>query len=336
MSDKIRIGLVGTGRIGRVHAQTLAQRIPGVDLVAVTDVNDAAAQAVAAEMSVPTVAADFAAILADDSIQAVVICSATDTHTPFIIQAANAGKHIFCEKPISADLKAIDDALAAVERAGVKLMIGFNRRFDPNHQRIKQAIERGEIGIPHLMHIISRDPSPPPVSYIRVSGGLFVDMTIHDFDMARFLLGDVVEVYAAGGVMVDPAIGEAGDIDTAVITLKFANGAIGTIDNSRQAVYGYDQRVEVFGSGGSVSSANWYPDAVTLSTADNVRRGLPLNFFMERYTPSYQTEMAAFIRCLQEDTPPPVTGADGRAPVVIALAAARSLRENRPVKLSEI
>jgi len=336
MSDKIRIGLVGTGRIGRVHAQTLAQRIAGAELVAVTDVDTAAAQAVAAEMGVTQVAPDFDSILADDSLQAVAICSATDTHAPFIAQAANAGKHIFCEKPISADLKAIDEALAAVERAGVKLMIGFNRRFDPNHQRIKAAIEQGEIGTPHLMHIISRDPSPPPVSYIRVSGGLFVDMTIHDFDMARFLLGDVTEVYAAGGVMVDPAIGEAGDIDTAVITLKFANGAIGTIDNSRQAVYGYDQRVEVFGSGGSVSSANWYPDAVTLSTTDNVRRGLPLNFFMERYTPSYQTEMAIFIRCLQEDTPVPVTGADGRAPVVIAMAAARSLRENRPVKLSEI
>ena len=336
MSDKIRIGLVGTGRIGRVHAQTLAQRTPGVALVAVTDVNTAAAQAVAQEMGVPQVAPSFDSILADDSIQAVVICSATDTHASFIAQAAEAGKHIFCEKPISADLKPIDDALAAVERAGVKLMIGFNRRFDPNHQRIKQAIDNGEIGTPHLMHIISRDPSPPPVSYIRVSGGLFVDMTIHDFDMARFLLGDVIEVYAAGGVMVDPAIGDAGDIDTAVITLKFANGAIGTIDNSRQAVYGYDQRVEVFGSGGSVSSANWYPDAVTLSTAENVRRGLPLNFFMERYTPSYQAELATFVRCLQEDTPPPVTGADGRAPVVIAKAALRSLRENRPVKLSEI
>ncbi len=336
MSDRIRIGMVGTGRIGKLHAQTLVQRVPDVALVAVTDVNTAAAQAVAAEVGVPKVAPSFEALLADDSIQAVVIASATDTHAPFIVQAAQAGKHIFCEKPISADLKAIDEALAAVERAGVKLMIGFNRRFDPNHQRIKQAIERGEIGTPHLLHIISRDPSPPPVSYIKVSGGLFFDMTIHDFDMARFLLGDVTEVYAAGGVMVDPAIGEAGDIDTAVITLRFTNGAIGTIDNSRQAVYGYDQRVEVFGSGGSASSGNWYADAVTLSTADNVRRGLPLNFFIERYTPSYQAELTAFARCLQDDTPPPVTGADGRAPVVIALAALRSLKENRPVKLSEI
>jgi myo-inositol 2-dehydrogenase/D-chiro-inositol 1-dehydrogenase len=186
------------------------------------------------------------------------------------------------------------------------------------------------------MHIVSRDPSPPPISYVRVSGGLFFDMTIHDFDMARFLLGEVSEVYAAGGVMVDPAIGEAGDIDTALITLRFSSGALGSIDNSRQAVYGYDQRVEVFGSAGSASSGNLYADVVTISTGENVRRGLPLNFFMDRYIPSYQAELSAFVRCLQEGTPPPVSGADGRAPVVIAMAALRSLRENRPVRVSEV
>lgn len=336
MADKIRIGLVGAGRIGKVHAETLVRRVPGAEVVAVTDVNRPAAEALAAELGIPKVAADFDEILSDSSIQAVVICSATDTHAPFIIKAANAGKHIFCEKPIAADLGVIDEALAAVEKAGVKLMIGFNRRFDPNHARIKQAVDGGEIGTPHLMHIISRDPAPPPLAYVKVSGGMFFDMTIHDFDMARFLLGDVVEVYAAGGVMVDPGIGEAGDIDTAVITLKFANGAIGTIDNSRKAVYGYDQRVEVFGSTGSVASGNWYPDAVTVSSAENVRRGLPLNFFMDRYLASYQSELAAFVKGLQDGTALPVTGQDGRAPVVIALAAMKSLKENRPVKLSEI
>lgn len=336
VDKKVRVGLVGTGRIGRVHTQTVRQRIPQAELVAVTDVNMAAAQQCAAEFGVPAVAPNFEAILADPSIDAVLICSATDTHAPFIAQAANAGKHIFCEKPIAADLAAIDAALDAVKRAGVKLMIGFNRRFDPNHRRIKAAIESGEIGTPHLLHIISRDPSPPPISYVKVSGGLFFDMTIHDFDMARFLLGEVSEVYAVGGVMVDAAIGEAGDIDTAVITLKFASGAIGTIDNSRQAVYGYDQRVEVFGSKGSAGSGNLYADAVTISTGSSVYRGLPLNFFMERYTPSYQQEVTEFIHCVLNDTPPPVTGEDGRAPVVIAQAAFKSLRENRPVKLSEI
>lgn len=332
----LKLGLIGTGRIGKLHAQTLVQRVPQVRLVALTDVNLAAAQACADELGVPTVAPSVEALLADDSLDAVVIASSTDTHAPFIKLAAAAGKHIFCEKPIAADLATIDDALAAVEAAGVTLMIGFNRRFDPSFARVKQAIARGEVGTPHLLHIISRDPAPPPVSYIKVSGGLFFDMTIHDFDMARFLMGDVTEVYAAGGVMVDPAIGEAGDIDTALITLKFANGVLGTIDNSRKAVYGYDQRVEVFGSGGSAASGNVYPNAVTLSNGAHVGRDLPLNFFMERYLTAYQEELAAFVRCVREGTPSPVSGADGRAPVVMALAAMRSLHENRPVKLSEI
>lgn len=336
MADKIRFGLVGTGRIGRIHAQTLTQHIAGVELVAVTDVNIDSARSVASEYGVPHVAQDFQHILDDSSISAVAICSSTDTHAPFITTAANAGKHIFCEKPIAADLTVIDAALHAVEQAGVKLMIGFNRRFDSNHARIQQAIAGGEVGTPHLLHIISRDPSPPPIEYVKVSGGMFFDMTIHDFDMARFLLGEVEEIYAAGGVMVDARIGEAGDIDTAVITLKFASGAIGTIDNSRQAVYGYDQRVEVFGSKGAARSDNLYPNAVVLSGAQQVARDLPLNFFLERYMASYQREMAAFVTALQTDTQPPVTGVDGRVPVVMAMAAQRSYHENRPVKLSEI
>lgn len=336
MSAKIRFGLVGTGRIGKVHARTLTQLVPEADLVAVTDVNAASAQETAAQYGIPHVVESYEALLARDDIDAVAICSATDTHAPFITLAAQAGKHIFCEKPIAADLATIDAALAAVDQAGVNLMIGFNRRFDPNHQRIRHAIESGEIGTPHLMHIISRDPAPPPVEYVKVSGGMFFDMTIHDFDMARFLLGDVVEVYAAAGVLVDPAIGEAGDIDTAVITLKFANGAIGTIDNSRKAVYGYDQRVEVFGSAGSVASGNLYPNAVTLSNSQSVQRELPLNFFMDRYIPSYQAELSAFVHSLSNGTPSPVSGADGRAPVVIALAALKSYRENRPVAIAEV
>ena len=336
MGERIRVGLVGTGRIGQIHARTLAQMVDRVELAAVTDVNQDSARACAAACGVPAVAEDYRALLDDRTLQAVIICSSTDTHAPFIVQAAEAGKHIFCEKPIAADLAKIDAALSAVERAGVKLMVAFNRRFDANHQRIKRAIDSGEIGIPHRLHVISRDPAPPPIEYIKVSGGLFFDMTIHDFDMARFLLGDVDEVYAAGGVLVDPRIGEAGDIDTAVVTLRFKNGALGTIENSRQAVYGYDQRVEVFGSKGAARSDNFYPNAVTLSTAQSVAHDLPLNFFLERYLASYQAEMEAFIRCLIDGTPMPVTGYDGRAPVVIAMAALTSCRENRPVKIAEI
>lgn len=333
----VNIGIIGAGRIGRVHADALTRRIPDAKVLAIADVNEAAATAAAAEFGIPQASSDHQAILSSGSIDAVVICSSTDTHSQFITEAAQAGKHIFCEKPIDFDLARIDAALAAVDQAGVKLQIGFNRRFDPNHARVKRAVESGEIGTPHLLHIISRDPAPPPLAYIRVSGGMFLDMTIHDFDMARFLIGaEVEEIYAAAGVMVDPAIGEAGDVDTAMITLKFDNGVIGVIDNSRQAVYGYDQRVEVFGSKGAATTANWYPNAVTVSDADSVRRDLPLNFFMDRYTESYVAEMRAFIDTIVNDKPSPVTGREGRVPVVMGLAARKSYLENRPVRLDDI
>jgi myo-inositol 2-dehydrogenase/D-chiro-inositol 1-dehydrogenase len=333
----VNIGVIGAGRIGKVHAENLVTRVPGARVLAIADVARAAAEETAARWGIPDVSADYRTILDNPNIQAVVICSATDTHAQMIAEAARAGKHIFCEKPIALDLSNIDEALAAVEQAGVKLQIGFNRRFDPNYARVRQAVVNGEIGQPQLMHIISRDPAPPPIEYVKVSGGIFFDMTIHDFDMARFLTGsDVVEVYASGGVMVDPAIGAAGDIDTALVVLKFASGVIGTIDNSRKAVYGYDQRVEVFGSGGAISTSNQYPNSAVISTASQIARDLPLNFFMQRYTESYVNELKAFVDAVVNDTPVPVTGADGRAPVVIGMAARKSYQENRPVRLSEI
>ncbi len=333
----MNVGVIGAGRIGKVHAENLALRIQETNVVGIADVVLAAAQETAARLHIPQVTADYHELLASPEIEAVVICSATDTHTQIIIDAARAGKHIFCEKPIDLSLKRIDEALAAVEQAGVKLQIGFNRRFDPNFRRIRQAVESAEIGQPYRLHIVSRDPAPPPISYVKVSGGIFLDMTIHDFDMARFLIGsDVEEVYTVAGVMVDPAIGEAGDVDTAVIVLKFANGVIGTIDNCRKAVYGYDQRAEVFGSGGSVSTENNFPNSATISTSESVRRDLPLHFFVERYTESYLVEMRAFVDAVLHDKPVPVTGSDGRAPVVIGLAARKSYDENRPVRLSEI
>jgi myo-inositol 2-dehydrogenase/D-chiro-inositol 1-dehydrogenase len=267
----------------------------------------------------------------------VAICSSTDTHAKIVVEAAEAGKDIFCEKPIDHDLAKIDAALEAVEKAGVKLQIGFNRRFDPNFRKVRTMIAEGRIGTPHIIRITSRDPAPPPVSYVKVSGGIFLDMTIHDFDMARYLSGsEVEEIYTAAGVMVDPAIGEAGDVDTAVITLRFANGAIGTIDNSRKAVYGYDQRVEVFGSEGMVQAHNNTPDNDVYYAADGVHSAKPLYFFLERYLESFIAEMKDFAQSIRENTNPPVTGRDGRIPVLIGMAAKKSYLEKRPVKLSEI
>ncbi|MCP5517929.1 MAG: inositol 2-dehydrogenase [Verrucomicrobiales bacterium] len=339
MSEKSRItlGLIGTGRIGRLHAEHLRFRLPAADLRVVTDLDRNSAQACADRCGIPRVAADHREILADRDLQAVVVCSPTDTHADIIEAAAAAGKHVFCEKPIEVNLQRIDRVLSAVAHAGVLLQIGFNRRFDANFQRIRKAVKEGEIGTPHQVHIISRDPAPPPVEYIRQSGGIFLDMTIHDFDMARFLIGsEVEEVYATGGVRIDAAIGEAGDLDTATILLKFADGTVGIVENSRQAVYGYDQRVEVFGSKGSIQAGNNYPNTCRIAGAGGVGRDLPLNFFMDRYTQSYLDEMAQFLEAIATDGPSPVSGVDARVPVVMARAACRSVQENRPVRLAEI
>ena len=332
---KLRLGVIGAGRIGKVHAGTASTCSNAVP-VAITDIDRTAAEDTARLYGFSRVADDSRQILESPDIDAVLICSSTNTHAQLITQAAAAGKHIFCEKPIDYDISRIDSALDAVKRAGVKLQVGFNRRFDANFARVRKAIESGEIGTPHLMHIISRDPAPPPISYIKVSGGMFFDMTIHDFDMARFLMGEVDEIYAAAGVMVNPEIGNAGDIDTAVITLKFKSGAIGTIDNSREAVYGYDQRVEVLGSKGSVATGNCFPNQAVISSRTEVRRDLPLNFFMERYAESFTRELQAFISAIADDKEPPVTGVDGRMPVLMGMAANKSYKEGRPVQLREI
>ncbi len=333
----VRIGVIGAGRIGKIHAENLATRVPGAAVVAIADVNLQAAQELAEKLHVEQAYDDYKRIMQDKSIDAVAICSSTSTHADLMIEAAQAGKHIFCEKPIDHTFEKIDAAIAAVEKAGVKCQIGFNRRFDPNFKKVRELVQNDKIGDLHILRITSRDPAPPPAEYARVSGGMFLDMTIHDFDMARYLSGsEVVEVYAAAGVMVDPAIGEAGDIDTAVITLKFANGAIGTIDNSRKAVYGYDQRVEVFGSGGMAAVANNTPNSSVYSNADGVVSEKPLYFFLERYMDSFIAEMQDFIEAIREDKPTPVNALDGRKPVVIAMAANKSMKENRPVKLTEV
>ena len=337
MTRKINIGLIGAGRIGTLHAEHLAYRIPEANLMAVCSIVPGTVEELSARLQIPAGYEDYRRIMEDKDIEAVIISSSTDTHTEIIEAAAEAGKQIFCEKPIDHDLDKIDHALAAVERAGVKLQIGFNRRFDPSFSRAQEMAASGKIGGPHILRITSRDPEPPPVEYVKVSGGIFLDMTIHDFDMSRFLIGsEVEEIYAAGGVMVDPDIGKAGDIDTAVMTLKYASGALGTIDNSRKAVYGYDQRVEIFGSDGVIVVSNRTPDSAAMSNAEGVHASPPLFFFVERYTESYIAELRAFIECIQQDTEPPVTGVDGRVAVVMGYAAGKSYKENRPVKLGEV
>jgi myo-inositol 2-dehydrogenase/D-chiro-inositol 1-dehydrogenase len=335
LKKRLQVGIIGAGRIANVRAGILAFRLPEAAPLMITDVDPKLARETAERYGIPHVVERSEQILADPRIDAVLICSSTGTHAELIRVAAQAGKHIFCEKPIDFDLAKIDRALAAVEKAAVKLQIGFNRRFDTNFARVRKAVESGEIGTPHLLHIVSRDPAPPPISYVKVSGGLFLDMTIHDFDMARFLMADEVEeIYTAAGVMVDQEIGKAGDLDTAVIVLRFSRGAIGTIDNSRQAVYGYDQRVEILGSQGAIATENRYPNQAVISTATSVRKDLPLNFFMDRYADSFTSELRAFVEAVIEDKPTPVTGMDGRVPVVMALAARKSHEEHCPVRLA--
>jgi myo-inositol 2-dehydrogenase / D-chiro-inositol 1-dehydrogenase len=334
---KLHFGLIGAGRIGRVHAETLAFRLPEAEIAAIADVNREAAEAIAERCGIPRVVTSAAEIFAEPGMDAVLICTSTGTHADLIVAAAEAGKHIFCEKPISLSLREIDRSLAAVNAARVKLQVGFNRRFDSNFLRVRQAVAAGEVGTPNLMHIISRDPAPPALSYIKTSGGIFLDMMIHDFDMARYLMGDEVEeLYAAGGVFVDPGFRDVDDFDTAAVLVRFRSGAIGTIDNSRKATFGYDQRVEILGSKGKISTENRYPNQVVVSGEKSVYTDLPLNFFTQRYPESFALELELFTKAVLEDKPVPVTGADSRVPVVMALAARKSVDEHRPVRLEEV
>lgn len=334
---KLKLGVIGTGRIGKVHIATLVQNVPQAKVVAIADVNIANATEVAKAFGIETVYSNYKDVINHAEVEAVVICSPTDTHAQYIIEAADAGKHIFCEKPVDLSLEIIRAALAAVEKAGVKLMVGFNRRFDPNFLKIKQLVSDGKIGEPHILKITSRDPAPPPAEYSAVSGGMFLDMTIHDFDMARYIAGsEVTDVFVNASVLVDPEIGKAGDVDTAIITLTFANGAMGVIDNSRKAVYGYDQRVEIFGSKGMACADNNYPENHRYYASDGVHASLPLNFFMDRYLEAYANEMKIFCDAVVKGASLPVSGDDGLKSVAIALAAKKSYAEHRPVKLSEV
>jgi len=338
MTNRVNIAVLGTGRMGSVHTRNLVRKIPEANVAAVCDIRLEVAQAIADELGLRRVVRDYHELLADPDIQAVLIATPTDTHTMIIQDAARAGKHIFSEKPLSLDLSSIDAALAVVERAGVKLQVGFNRRFDQSFRRLHEVVASGQIGRPCILRITDRDPEPPPISYIKNAGCIFLDLTIHDFDMARYQMGEVEEVYATGNVLINPEIGEVGDIDTDVVTLRFANGALGLIDNSRQAVYGYDQRLEVLGTTGAVMAGNQTVDTVSQADASGFHSAKLPYFFMNRYAEAYVTEVREFIECVRDDTcsAPPVTGRDGRLAVVMAHAAIKSWKENRPVKLSEI
>ena len=335
MND-VRIGLLGVGRIGRMHAELIQRQADGASLAAVYDVFGEGAQNVGAEFGARVAASPDELINADD-VDAIAVCTPTDSHMDFLVASAQAGKPVFIEKPLSLDLAEVDRGIAAATEAQIAVQVGFNRRFDASHKSVRDTVASGGVGDVQLARITSRDPAPPPISYLDGSGGIFLDMTVHDFDMARYVTGsEVVEVYATGAVMIDPAIGEAGDLDTVVVVMTHENGAITTIDNSRQAVYGYDQRVEVFGSAGMVASDNPGVTTTMMRTASGSAGSTIPYFFLDRYIPSYLAEWWDFVAMVRDGAPSPVTLHDGRAPLVIGLAAWKSIHEGRPVRTEEI
>lgn len=318
----------GAGRIGAIHASNVAAA--GARLVYVVDVNQDAAAALAQRHGARVATADAA--LADPAVQAVIIASSTDTHADLLERAAKAGKTIFCEKPIDLSMERADRCVAAVKATGAKVLMGFNRRFDPSFAALKSRIDAGAIGAVELVQITSRDPGPPPLDYVKVSGGLFRDMMIHDLDMARFLLGEEpVELFATASCLVDPRIAEAGDVDTAMVTLRTASGRLCQISNSRRAVYGYDQRIEVLGARGMLEAGNLKPTTVIASTAEGVVADKPLHFFLERYADAYRAELRHFLEICAGAAAPIVGVEDGRRALQLAEAANESLRARRAI-----
>ncbi len=334
----MKIGIIGAGRIGRLHAENIARLVQTVEIVGIADVNMTdELKSWAKGLGIALVTADPLELINHPDIQAIIVCSSTSTHADFTIAAAKAGKHIFCEKPIDLSVKKGLEAIKTADEHKVKLQLGFNRRFDHNFKQVRDLTKAGKVGDVHVVKITSRDPEPPNPAYVAISGGIFLDMMIHDFDMARYQAdSEIVEVFAVGAVLVDPEIGKAGDVDTAIVTLKFANGAIGVIDNSRKAVYGYDQRVEVFGSKGTAQAANDTSTRVSLSTVEGVTSDKPLYFFLERYKNAFVDEIYSFVEAIEKNTDVMVSGVDGLEDMVAALAAGKSLKEGRPITIKEM
>lgn len=338
MEKQLKMGLIGAGRIGKLHGNNISFSVPNAVVEAVADPKmDDTIREWAKSIGAQKIYDDPAAIFSDPSIEAVCICSSTASHAALISQAAAAGKHVFCEKPIHTDVKAIYQALNDVKKAGVKLQVGFVRRFDHNHKEVRDVVASGKLGNPHIIKVTSRDPEAQSIEYVKTSGGIFMDMTIHDFDMARYLAGsEVTEVTAIGTIKIDERIAEFHDVDTTIILLRFENGAIGVIDNSRAARYGYDQRVEVHCDKGCAQDYNDLINTAVVSTQDGVFSAKPKWFFLERYNDAFIAEEQAFVNAVLQDTEPMVNGIDGLMPVLIAKAAQKSFNEGRTVKLSEI
>lgn len=333
--DKIKVGIIGLGRIGKIHLGNLLN-IPNVEVVVVVNPSEAG-QSFAKALGVPHVTSNANELFDNPEIDVVAICSSTDTHAEYIKQSVKSGKAIFCEKPLDLSLQTVRDTLKVVNKANIPLMVAFNQRFDENFSAIQSAVASGQIGEPHTLHIISRDPGPPHIDYIKTSGGLFKDMTIHDLDMARFILGsEVDEVFAKGHNLIDPAIGKAKDIDTGILILTFENNATAIIENSRKTSYGYDQRLEIFGSKGMMRCENPLKTTNQFYNESGGHLDRHLDFFIDRYEKAYQLEIESFINALKNKTAIPVTGEDGLQAMRIAEAANRSLLESRPVKLNEI
>ena len=327
----LKFAVLGAGRIGQVHARAIAS-VPGAELVAIAEPNATAAEAARAAFGCEIRTIDACAAAAD--VDAVVICTPTNTHADLIEQFVRAGKKVFCEKPVDLEVARVKQALAVVEAEGGTLMVGFQRRFDPDFMALKSAIDAGKIGDVEMITLTSRDPGPPPAEYIKVSGGIFRDMTIHDFDVARWLLGEeVTTVRAAASVLTDPEIGRLGDYDSVNVILTTASGKHCTITNTRRATYGYDQRIEVHGSKGSVTAENHRESRIEIANADGYLRAPLLNFFMSRYVAAYANEIAAFVDAVARGVTPPTTGEDGLKALELAVAALESVRTGKAVTL---
>lgn len=335
-SKMLHIGVIGCGRIGQLHAANITHKIPNAMLVCVSDVFESAAIKLANRLQVPMACKDAIDLVNNPAVQAVIVCSPTDTHAEIIRTAAAAGKHIFCEKPVDKSLEVIDELSRVIDDSGSRFFLGFQRRFDIHFQRVRKVREDGQLGRGLKLHLLSRDPSPPPIGYLKQSGGIFLDQASHDFDMARFITGqDIVEITATG-MAVNPEIAEIGDLDHTMVTVKFEDGTLGVIDNSRSCALGYDQRAEYFGENGSVSVENVTPNNCSFTSKEGFHAEAPLNFFMDRYADAYVEEMKTFVDCILYEKPMPCGIEDGRKTILYAAAATLSAKEGRTVKVSEV